>query len=71
MPANQHIYVAVEMVGDPATDTGYNCLAGCGPQTRSTNYWSLETGAPYGWTLLSNVGYFPMDIGMRVEGDYL
>ena len=71
VPANQHIYVAVEMVGDPATDTGYNCLAGCGPATRSTNYWSLETDAPYGWTALSNVGYFPMDIGMRVEGDYL
>ena len=71
IPADQWIFVAVEMVGDPATDTGYNCLAGCGPRTRGSNWWSLATGAPYGWVELSTLGGFDFDIGMRVEGAYL
>lgn len=69
--AYRSVYVAVQMVGNPATDTDYNCVAGCGPQTNGLNWWSLEDAPPYDWVSLASVGIGNMDIGIRVEGDVL
>jgi hypothetical protein len=69
--AGRYIYVGIEMVGDPETDTGYNCVAGCGPQTENVNWWSLLDGSPYNWQTFASVGLGQFDVGVRVEGHYL
>lgn len=70
IPASSDLYVGVEMVGNPATDTGYNCVAGCGPRTAATDWWSSTSNPPYAWTELVDLGLTNLDIGMKVEGEY-
>lgn len=69
IPPNRSVYVAVQMVGHLETDTNYNCVAGCGPQTTGLNWWAQNPSSPYGWVSLASVGLTGMDIAARVEGD--
>lgn len=68
VPPNRSLYVAVQMVGDLETDTNYNCVAGCGPQTSGLNWWAQNPSAPYDWVSLASVGLSSLDIAARVEG---
>lgn len=69
IPPNRSVYVAVQMVGDLETDSNYNCVAGCGPQTSGLNWWAQNPSAPYDWVSLASVGIGSMDIAARIEGD--
>lgn len=68
VPPFRSLYVAVQMVGDIETDTNYNCVAGCGPQTSGLNWWAQNPASPYDWVSLASVGLGSLDIAARVEG---
>ena len=70
VPRLHYLYAAVEMVGDPETDTGYTCVAACrsfGESNRS--WWGAPAEAPTTWTTLQDLGVSGKP-GMRADGIY-